>query len=305
MYDRLLIETHASPIPVISIGNLTVGGTGKTPLAAWFASRLAASGMKPAIVLRGYGADEVLVHQRLNPKIDVIAGPDRRAAIARAAASGATVVVLDDGFQHRSAGRDEDVVLLSADSWTGNTRLLPAGPWREPLSALSRASLVIVTRKAASDTAVRETVSAARDAAPKVAVAVVRISMTKLSSSKNGEQSADLTDVSGKRVLAVSAIGNPEAFANQLRQRGATVIERSYQDHHAFSKPDADTIVAESAGNDFIVCTLKDFVKLESVWPADGPPLWYVSQAVTVESGDDEIDLVLTNLESFNLSRPT
>ncbi len=305
LYDRSVIEIHASSIPVISIGNLTVGGTGKTPVAGWIASRLAASGMKPAIVLHGYGGDEILVHRSLNPGIAVIADTDRAAGVARAAAGGATVAVLDDGFQHRSARRDADVVLLSADSWTGNTRLLPAGPWREPLSSLARASLVIIIRKAASDASVREAASAAHRVAPLVPRAVIRISMTKLIDSRSPHRSTDLKTISGKKVFAVSAIGDPGAFANQLRQLGATVIERRYADHHEFSESDVATIIAESTGSDLTVCTLKDSVKLEPLWPAEGCPLWYVSQAVTVENGDDGIDRLLTNLESFKSSKPT
>ena len=102
---------------------------------------MAARGAQPAVVLRGYGEDEPLVHERLNPSIPVIVNPDRARAVALAAARGATIAVLDDAFQHRAIRRDADLVLVSADRWTPDVRVLPAGPWREPLTALRRATL--------------------------------------------------------------------------------------------------------------------------------------------------------------------
>lgn len=140
--------------PAISVGNLTVGGTGKTPVAAWCARALQAAGARPAIVLRGYGDDEWRVHALLTPGVVVVRDADRVRGIATAAAAGADCVVLDDAFQHRRAARVTDLVLLSADAWTSHVRLLPAGPYREPLRALRRASLVVITVKAASRTAV-------------------------------------------------------------------------------------------------------------------------------------------------------
>ncbi len=154
-YDRGWYDAHELALPAIAIGNLTVGGTGKTPIAAWFATALRARGARPAIVLRGYGGDEVLVHRRLNPGIPVVADADRVRGVSTARAEGATVVVLDDGFQHRRARRDADVVLLSADR-AGPFRYLPAGPWREPLQSLRRASAIVVTRRNASRVSAQE-----------------------------------------------------------------------------------------------------------------------------------------------------
>jgi tetraacyldisaccharide 4'-kinase len=119
LYDAGWLPARATPIPAVSVGNLTVGGTGKTPMAAWIARGLAARGARPAIVLRGYGDDEPLVHRVLNPEIPVVIGADRVDAVGRAAAGGATVAVLDDAFQHRRVQRAADIVLVSADRWTG------------------------------------------------------------------------------------------------------------------------------------------------------------------------------------------
>jgi tetraacyldisaccharide 4'-kinase len=261
--------------------------------------------MRPAIVLRGYGADEVLVHRRLNPGMQVIADVSRSSGIATAAAHGASVAVLDDAFQHRQAMRDVDIVLFSADSWTGKARLLPAGPWREPISAARRASLAVITRKAADDKSVADLSAAIERAAPLVPRAVVNLQMTRLTNVAEPATSIDLTALIAKRILAVSAVGNPDAFANQLRDLGAQVVACTYPDHYAFSRSDVAVIIAKSTSVDMIVCTLKDAVKLASRWPAEGPSLWYVSQTVSVQSGAAQIDRVLERIQSHKSSQPT
>src|SRR5258705_740665 len=150
LYDRDLLHAHRAAVPVLSIGNLSVGGTGKTPLAAWAAERLRAEGAKPAVLLRGYGGDEPLVHATLNPDIPVIADPDRVAGARKALAVGADCAILDDGFQHRRLARVADWVLLSAEQPPHRARLLPAGPWREPPPAVRRGTGALVTRKRGS-----------------------------------------------------------------------------------------------------------------------------------------------------------
>src|SRR6476620_10909394 len=151
LLDRdLLLPVHGAAVPVLSIGNLSVGGTGKTPLAAWAAERVRAAGAKPAVLLRGYGGDEPLVHATLNPDIPVIADPDRVAGARKALAAGSDCAILDDGFQHRRLARIADWVLVSAEQPPERARLLPAGPWREAPTALRRATVAIVTRKSAS-----------------------------------------------------------------------------------------------------------------------------------------------------------
>ena len=136
-------------LPSLSVGNLTVGGTGKTPVAAWCVEQLRARGARPAIVMRGVGDDEWRVHGLLNPGTPVIVSADRSDGVFTARARGADCVVLDDAFQHRQAARVADVVLVSADGFSGRAHLLPAGLYREPLTALRRAQAVLVTDKAA------------------------------------------------------------------------------------------------------------------------------------------------------------
>lgn len=296
MYDTGIIRVRRSPIAAISVGNLTVGGTGKTPVSAWIAARLARSGMTPAIVLRGYGGDEPLVHARINRDIPVIINRDRAAGIREAALAGANVAVLDDAFQHRRASRDVDVVLVSADQWTGSHRLLPAGPWREPLSGLRRASIAMITRKMASD-AQRDAVAAAiHDASPHTPQAVVRLAPSLLVRTDVEAGTLPLSYLRGKRVLAIAAVGDPTAFFRQIEALGADVVSRAFPDHHAFVRADTDRIAQAHDRIDLAVCTLKDAVKLAAVWPADAPPLWYVSQSLEVESGEPAIDDLLKRL---------
>ena len=293
-YDRRWMRAHELALPAVSIGNLTVGGTGKTPVAADIARRLAARGFAPAIVMRGYGSDEALVHARLNPDIPVIVGADRVRGVAAARAAGRTVAVLDDAFQHRRAKRNADIVLLAADV-AGPVRPLPAGPWREPLESLSRASLIIVTRKHASPVRARVLLAHARRFAPIAGGAIVNLAADRLVAWLSGE-TVDTVTLRGKRVLAIAAIGNPGAFAAQLGEAGAAVELVAERDHHAYSAAEAGGLARRAAGADVVVCTLKDAVKLGPVWPREAPPLWYLSQRVVVESGEAELDRIFATL---------
>lgn len=296
LYDRKIMPSRHSGIPVVSVGNITVGGTGKTPVAAWLASRLAQAGWNPAIILRGYGGDEPLVHARLNPGIPVVVASDRVAGVAIAARAGSDVVVLDDAFQHRQAARDADVVLVSADDWPHHLRALPAGPYREPASALKRASTIVITRKAASDAAVARVEEMVSEIAPGIPVAIARLDLHEVIREGNQAERIPAAALAGRRVLAIAAVGNPGAFFGQLEAIGARVTRRAFPDHHAFTRADIDTALEAGLLYDYVVCTLKDAVKLGPRWPAGNSPLWYVSLAVQIERGEPAIDSLLMRL---------
>jgi tetraacyldisaccharide 4'-kinase len=295
LYDWGVFPAEDFSIPVLSIGNLSVGGTGKTPIAAWCAQRLAAKGMKPGIVLRGYGGDETVVHRRLNEGIPVIAAADRVRGIREAIAQGVDAVVLDDAFQHRRASRDADVVLVNADAWSGTPRLLPAGPWREPLRATRRANLVIITRKTADKSTVEDVRRALSIAAPRVKVATVHLVPGELRSTATG-QTLPLRVLQGADLTAVAAIAHPDSFFRQLTELGAVVRPQSFADHHAFTRKEALDLAARASNSDFVVCTLKDAVKLESLWPDEAGSLWYVSQRLRIEDGQEHIERLLDDL---------
>lgn len=285
LYDIGLLRSVRLPLPSVSVGNLSVGGTGKTPVAAWVAQELVRLGARPAIVMRGYGADEPLVHRRLNPDVPVIVNPDRVAGAAEAVRRGATVVVLDDAFQHRRARRDLDLVLVAAEQGAAR-RLLPAGPLREGPRALRRAAMLLVTRKTAT-LADAETVAAEwtgfAGAPPSGVLALAPDALRDARDAAAAPQ--ELATLRGRRVLAISAIGAPLAFAGQLAALGAVVTQAPFPDHHAFDARDAAVLAERAAAVDVAVCTLKDAVKLAPLWPRFAPPLWYLSQAVVVERG--------------------
>lgn len=292
LYDAGWVKGASAHIPVVSVGNLTVGGTGKTPVSAWVARWLRDHGAHPAIVMRGYGDDEPAVHGVLNPDIDVVIGVNRVGAVDEAVHRGADIAVLDDGFQHRQLRRDVDLVLISADRWPEDIHLLPAGPWREPLSAVRRADLVIVTRKAASDAEIDRVHQRLAKVAPRVPRMSVHLAPDELLR-VGGMERAPLTSLAGERIVAVSAVGDPIAFARQLEAHAASVQAMSFRDHHGFTAADVARIVAASHGSARVVCTLKDAVKLRVLWPRGGPPLWYVSQRVIVERGVGGIERLL------------
>jgi tetraacyldisaccharide 4'-kinase len=255
LYDVGVIPLQRAPVPVISVGNLTVGGSGKTPLAAWLLKGLQARGEKPALVARGYGEDEILLHRRWAPDALVIAEADRAYGAWKAARKGATVVVLDDGFQHRRLARDLDIVLLAASTpW--KVRLLPRGPFREGFSSLKRAGVVVITQKGVSDDPnemdarltphLRE---------PPVKVAFVPLGWSDLAGEEVSAPEGDY--------LAVAGIGDPESFSRVLREvtgRGGDLLP--FPDHHEYSWPDLQTI-HDVAGGRTLVTTEKDAIRLE------------------------------------------
>jgi tetraacyldisaccharide 4'-kinase len=247
-------------------------------------------------VIRGYGGDEPLVHSRLNPGVPVVVDPDRVRGIRKAADDGADSVVLDDGFQHRRAARNLDFVLVSADDWSPSIRLLPAGPYRESPESLERASAVLITAKAASPDAVEKVGEWIAHVAPGKPVAVLSLVQYDLVRADLSGETRPVSALAGKRIVAVAALGNPSAFFRQLEAAGATVIPIRFADHHLFTTEDAARAARLSRGADFVVCTLKDAVKLAPLWPATASPLWYVSLSVEVARGETALDEMLRRL---------
>ena len=290
LYDSGVLDAKTPDLPTISVGNLTVGGTGKTPFSAWLATKLKTRA-NPAIALRGYGGDETQVHRRLNPDVPVIVNPDRGAAIHEAKAHGADIVVLDDAFQHRRIARNADIVILSAEQLLRPHRMLPAGPWRERLPAARRADLLVVTRKSASATETERAKEMVSIAIPDVPIVVAYLAPDELISATDDSTMA--TDrLRGVPVVAFAAIGEPEPFKLQLEALGAHVSLTAFRDHHTFTDQELRAIASRVPTDGFAVCTLKDAVKLASRWP--GPSrLWYVSQQLVVEQGAEDIDRLL------------
>jgi tetraacyldisaccharide 4'-kinase len=304
LYDHGVLPAHAPAIPTLSLGNLSVGGTGKTPIAAWAAARLAAAGAHPAVVLRGYGDDEPLVHARLNPGLVVVTDADRVRGVARARELGADCAILDDGFQHRRIRRTADWVLVAAEQWRAGQRALPAGPLRESVSSLRRADVLIVTRKSAPRELAEEIASglgiAMRD---RNAVALCHLAPYAVVDAATAHREP-LSWLEGRDLTAVAAVGAPASFFAQLAMQGATLDPVSFPDHHAFDARDVARIVRSGEQRAGVICTLKDAVKLAPLWPRAGPPLWYVSQRAVVERGGAALDAALEGILAARAAVP-
>ncbi len=269
-YRRGLFSVEALSLPVVAVGNLSVGGTGKTPLAAWIAAYYAARGVKPGILVRGYGADESLVHQRLVPEAVVVAHPDRGAGARRALAGGADVLVLDDAFQHLRVARDLNIVVVSAESAAAPRWALPAGPWRESWQAVDRADWIVVTRKRAGNDAARALAGQLATLGGGVPAAVAHLRIERLEGLHSGTRHG--TDVvRGRRVVAAAGIADPESFAAQLAQLGASVQLVAYQDHQRYDAGKVERLVRAALETDYVVVTEKDAVKLRGRWPRGVP----------------------------------
>jgi len=316
-YWSRLAPVRRAAIPVVSIGNLTVGGTGKTPLALWLARGLTARGVRVALVSRGYGgsASGVSVVSTgdgplLGPQVVgdepammarafggvVVTAPRRIDGVNEAARLGCEVAVLDDGFQHRALARDFDMVLY--DGTRGP--LLPAGPMRESLRALRRADAVILTPAASAGDLVgfTPTASGAGDAGP--AAFRVTTELTGLIESVGGVwEGRTCGCLAGKRVVAVSGIAHPERFYELIRHWDAEIAEVfEYPDHHVYSHSDWQEISRRSQDCDLLVTTEKDLVKLEAFPFARGKLM-----ALRIESRVADGDRLLAMIEAATTLR--
>jgi tetraacyldisaccharide 4'-kinase len=212
---------------------------------------------------------------------------------------------LDDAFQHRRVQRLADLVLISADRWTDDVNLLPAGPWREPLKAIRRATLVVVTRKSADERTVALVHEKLSQVAPSIPRVSVRFDLGELVDATGSRDPIPLDAVAGTSVHAVLSIADPRAFVQQLEQRGARVRATILPDHHAFSLREIEQIASATRDEERVVCTLKDAVKLAPHWPRLAPALWYVSQHVMVERGVGGIERVLDDLVRARSKTPS
>jgi tetraacyldisaccharide 4'-kinase len=288
-YARGFARQRQPDIPVIAVGNLSVGGTGKTPLASWIAEHCLGLGARPGIVLRGYGQDEVRLHRERVPGALVVAGRDRYRAVQRAAELGAQVAILDDGFQRLDVARGLNILLVSAESAVAPPWTLPAGPWREPWRAARRADLVVLTRKRAGMGEVR--CLARRLGAlglHDTRLAVARLGLARLTA-LGTETAVPLSALRGSRVLALCAIADPRSFAHQLAQYGATVRLAAWPDHAAFRARDLARLVAMRRDADYVVMTHKDAVKLAGRWPRGGPTALTAHLALEWQAGADRL----------------
>jgi tetraacyldisaccharide 4'-kinase len=280
--------------PVISVGNITVGGTGKTPMVIELVRRLESAGRNPAVVARGYGGsagqpgDEELLVRKACPAAVYVGDFDRRRGAQRAVREmGADVIVLDDAFQHRRLHRDLDIVLIDALCPFGYGHVLPRGLLREPIAGLSRAHAIVITRQdQASRNEVRRIESVVREHNRDAPVLYSRTKVIDL-------VYLDGTNIepgSLRRVLAFAAIGRPQGFAATLAGMGFdTVASRWWPDHHRYREREVLRMLEDSRHPpyDLAVTTEKDAVKLEPLTGLDPRSIGVVRIGVEFSSDDN------------------
>lgn len=303
-FDRGFLAAGRLPVPVFSVGNLTVGGTGKTPMAIWLAHQIQGLGLRPALLSRGYGGpvgllpegvpgnDEALVIARHLPQVAHRQGADRRSkAIELLAHRAADALILDDGFQHRQVGRDMDIVMVHAGNPWGNGCLLPAGPLREPLTSLRRAQVAVLTHcdQVASDRLARIERSLRRNNPQLLVVKSIHEART-LVAWEGG--TAPLSALQGRCVTVLCGIGDPSSFLRQLVTLGAHIHSAIvFPDHFRYTQARRqylEAFVQRLPVNRWLLTTEKDLVKLATPSIA-GRPLLALQIALRIVEGEAEL----------------
>jgi len=302
LYERGLLKQKRLNRPVISVGNLTVGGTGKTPMVIWLAERLLAQGLRVGILSRGYKgsggtSDEIeLMKLRLNNRVAFGVGPDRFEQGRRIEAS-ADVFLLDDGFQHRQLSRDVDILLIDAARSLGKEVMLPTGRLREPVSAMSRADFLLFTRT--------ETVPGTMEAITKLQQYPVFSAATQLVGFRLlGEriQFVPADEIDAGPFYAFCGIGNPRAFFLNLQNWGIAVAGKcEFGDHHRYDERDVRELVAAARrmGARALVTTEKDEQNLSGE-KFEGLPVYVAVIDLAIDKEEVFLQAIREKLDARN-----
>jgi len=323
-YDRDVFSSVDVGVPVISVGNISAGGTGKTPFVIYLANRIRSLAQDKrfplAIISRGYGGrnkgtavvcdgkrmvfgpevagDEPVMMAQALPRTIVIADKDRaRAARFAIEEYGAKLILLDDGFQHRRIRRTLDIVLLNADDPFGNNRVIPAGYLREPPSAITRADLVVLSKTEAEDSMINDRVDKISRLISKPVIAT-RL-MPKVWYHLNGSELHSAEMVAGKRVIAFAGIANPDSFFETVSSLGGDIVgEIPLADHHPYTRRTINRISNAFVRNraDWLVTTAKDAVKLPPLFRL--LPVYYLQTEFEVIVGSELLDSSLQKILS-------
>lgn len=301
-YDRGRAAVYRVDVPVISIGNITLGGTGKTPLVEWLARWYRSRQVRVALVSRGYGAergganDEALELEQRLPDVPHVQDADRVAA-ARLAIEEfeSQLILLDDGFQHRRLARDLEIVLIDALEPFGYEHVFPRGMLREPLSGLRRADVVALSRADLVSAAERDAIETrVRRHASQAAWVEIAHRPRRLA---NADGLAEpIETLAGRRIAAFCGIGNPAGFRQTIARTGAELVGvREFADHHAYSREDVAGLTrwTETIDAEAVLCTAKDLVKLRLTHIGE-LPLWAVIIEVEIGRGRRELEQRLT-----------
>ncbi|MFH0944822.1 MAG: tetraacyldisaccharide 4'-kinase [Planctomycetota bacterium] len=279
LFDLGVRRAAKVEVPVVSVGNLTTGGTGKTPLVELLARSAVQAGMRPAILTRGYRrsgeaeGDEVRLYRRLLPSVDVVVDPDRVRGARAAREKGAGLLILDDGFQHRRLARGLDLVLADARDPFSSGRLLPFGMLREPARGLARAGALILTRCGrATQGEIDSACEEARALAPGITILLEDHLPDRLVDLE-GASGPDLEELMGLPVLVFSGIADPTTLAETVGGLAADVLAVSdFGDHHPFSPADLEELQRDAVrvGAKMVVTTEKDLMRI-SGWQGEVP----------------------------------
>jgi tetraacyldisaccharide 4'-kinase len=306
-YDRGHAEVHRAGVPVVSIGNLTLGGTGKTPMVEWIARWFLENNMRVGLISRGYGSKNGAVNDEARelawklPGVPHVQNPDRvKAAQTAIEQFGCQVLVLDDAFQHRRIHRDLDIVLVDALEPTGLGHVFPRGTLREPLAGLARADMIVLSRADMIDAEAREAIrrqlqryaphAAWLEASHAPQAYVVRTNET--------ASEIELESLADQPVLAFCGIGNPAGFRHTLESCGCRVAEfMVFPDHHPYNRDDLSKITATAHNFEAsaIVCTQKDLVKLNTD-RIGKLSLWALRVGLKISVGQEELEERLRKL---------
>jgi tetraacyldisaccharide 4'-kinase len=312
-------------VPLISVGNLTVGGNGKTPFTLFLASRLIARGFAVAIVSRGWGrsngrSNPLLVSDGSGPLCTPRAAGDEPVMMARSFRGPIAVsrrridaikllcahhpldtLILDDGFQHLRLHRDLNLLLVNAARGFGNGWVLPAGPLREERTAMTRAdAIIVIDSRASPDFSQRDPTVSDLALPEEVPIFRARIRPRALVHADAVGWLEGPLALSGRRVIAISGLADPSSFHAMLRELGATIVVAfEFSDHHDYTPQDFAKVLAAAAGADLIVTTEKDLVKLE-LFPTPGVSLYALRLDVSMDSGDEErlLDLAAARIRT-------
>ncbi len=313
LYSAGLLRAHKVAAPVISVGNLTVGGTGKTPLVVWLCRAMRKRQRCCAILTRGYKtpkgelSDEPAMLAARCPDVTVIVNPDRVAGAKQAIGEhSAEVLLLDDGFQHRRLARDIDIVTIDATAPFGYGRLLPAGLLREPVAGLRRASAVVITRcDQVSEESLAQIEGQVRRVNPDVIIARSIHAPVNAATCEGTE--IGLEELRGKRVYAFCGLGNPEAFFDTVRHIGCVLAGcRSLDDHHAYTRECLNEIRRQAAEHNvnYIVTTQKDWTKIARLMPPENaPPMAYLAIEMEFMTGSEQLTALIDRVLDGRMSQ--
>ncbi len=301
-YDKHIFKTHQTQIPVISIGNITLGGTGKTPLVVWLCKELSKN-HNCAILTRGYKAankycskhntDEPEMLSKSCPHAKVIVNPNRVIGAAEAIGKfAAKIIIMDDGFQHRRLSRDLDIVTIDATRPFGYDKIFPAGLLREPISSLKRADAIVITRcDTTNESELNKLEEKLQTINPKMIISRSIHAPVHAITINNKEIS--LQQLKDKRIFAFCGIGNPEAFLYTIKKLGCDIAgSRIYNDHHNYTNDDLSDIYrqAKHLNAEIILTTQKDWTKISVLnTTKNGLIFAYIAIEIKLLTGEDKL----------------